>query len=160
MIRALNINTAQKGSCAHVYQHPRPLKFRHAEVQSDCRAWSRAMARISPAPLPSPVSVRCPRNGVKGVTRFPHSLADDRAFCRRKHSKQFHHNKPCVISISIFTSLLLEQKKKQNVVLIESNSKGWNTAINHRLGSLIYKSLVSESDAAKCQAFTLLESSP
>lgn len=35
-----------------------------------------AMDHISPAPLPSPVSVRCPYNGVKGVKRFPHSLAD------------------------------------------------------------------------------------
>lgn len=35
--------------------------------------------------------------------------------------------------------------------------QGWSTATNHRLGSLIYKSLVSERDAAECQVFTLLK---
>lgn len=77
-MHASNINTAKKGLCAHVCQRPRPLKFRHAEVQSDCRASSSGWQWIAfpPAPLPSPVSVRRPYNGVKGAKRFPHSLAD------------------------------------------------------------------------------------
>lgn len=75
-ICALNIHTAKTGLCARVYQQPRPLKFRHTEVQSDCRASSRPVDHISLAPLPSPVSVRCPYNGVKGVKRFPHRPTD------------------------------------------------------------------------------------
>lgn len=60
---------------------------------------------------------RCPLQCQSGVPVM--GLKEWSVFCRRKNSKQFHHNKPCVISISIFTSLLLEK----NVILIESNSK-------------------------------------
>lgn len=106
-----------------MYQQPRPLKFRHAEVQSDCRASSRALDHISPAPLPSPVSGRCPCNGVKGVKRFPHSLTDAINAALAHSADGKIPNNFITISLVSFRSQSLQAYYWKKNVLIESNSK-------------------------------------
>lgn len=117
------------------------------------------MDHISPAPLPSLVSVRRPYNGVKGAKRFPHSLADAiNTALTTVHSADGKIPSGFItISLVSLRSPSLQAYYWKKCCFNKEQFQGWSTATNHRLGSLIYKSLVSERDAAECQVFTLLK---
>lgn len=109
-----------------------------------------AMDRISPAPLPSPVSVRRPCHGVGGAKRFPHSLADaiNTALTTVRSADGKIPSGFITISLVSLRSPSLQAHYWTKCCFNKEQFQGWSTATDHRLGSLIYKSLASEGETA------------